>query len=1311
MKQMKKVIAWILVLIMIFSVIPSNMVYAATTKMSKCKITLSKSTYNYTGSACKPSVTVKYKGKKLEKGKDFTISYTDNVNTGTATVVVKGKGKYAGTVKKKFKIKNVLSVKLSKNKFTYTGKKIKPAFTVKDGLKKLTEKDYTVTYKNNQNVGSAELIVKGKGKYKNKNSYMTFQILAASLNNATVVLSQDDFEYTGKACMPTVTVKNTDKTLVNGTDYTVVYSDNIDVGTATVSVTGKGNYTGTVKKTFTISIKTQEIQDSWISLSGTSFAYTGEEIKPTVAVKNADKTLVKGTDYTVTYSNNINAGTATVSVTGKGNYTGTIQKQFEIVNQVTVSISPMSKIINSGERFNISIINKPESFVLGSFSSEDTDVATVGWDGNTYEVIGNNSGKTRIVITINEQEYYCEVEVVKGDEPAGSGNAIEDRGYRVGEYTYGLEDEEFKNLEGEEVWTSSDETIAKIYDSTKDDGNKFINFIGSGKVTISVSKNDVTKSTTVTVYPALDGITCEATNSTYDSNKGSGTSFSYGQQAASVLGQTALETTSADELNNPNGFDYCKIGDTYYCFVADVYNNRVLCYMSKVSVVDALSGGSLVADTSTADTNDKMANPGTPAFVLGQPNFTSSTPGYGKNQMNWPMSVAVEKCDEERYRLYVADTDNHRILIFEDIASLTSGAAADYVLDCIEKGDGTKREIGWPWSVASIDVNGVQKFLVTSTEGSELGVFTSPLDGKWSDDIKPDLVYGFGDCTTPRTITWTGKQLLIGDENIPRNGGSQSGFHVFNEFPTSQDSTCFSFFGEVGYSEGAVINDKLYMVYAGGWNIFNKNEDGTYVEGEDSVPDLELHSVREANYRVNDEEEGYFLDAGGTQRVTYVKEDNTLVMVMLGKSAIYAWTNPSEQLTTLNTSAPDVYIGDVKYKEELRHVASDVQMHNPNVVSDGNHLVVHNDLDGMLYVYKDIPTSDGAVADYKYTLYNAAMDVTLCTKDDTSIMALTGNSNNSIYIWDDYKFDGALPNRVLRNRIGGMNLPEQNAILQYFRYDGTYSYLVITENGKQIMYVYEGLVDENSRYLVRIEGLGHFPYGMVSSNDEYVAVTVVQFDSDRMGVCLIDKSKVIEKATVENPLEINVNDNLDGVYEISRVHCGVTATEENDLEDNGVESEVCHYPGNKSEVNACMLNEILIKKWTNQDGKNYLNHEYVGFSLIGGCLLTNDGKFILADTGRNRVIVWNSVGAAIADQTKDYQNLTEDNANVVILGNGANRYDSEDMNGHTKYAAHNGIKAAYADTFRVPKTLAYDGNNLWIGEFKFSNRLLRYEMK
>ena len=52
--------------------------------------------------------------------------------------------------------------------------------------------------------------------------------------------------------MPSVTVKKGNAVLKNGTDYTVTYSNNIDAGTATVSVTGKGNYTGTVKKTFTI---------------------------------------------------------------------------------------------------------------------------------------------------------------------------------------------------------------------------------------------------------------------------------------------------------------------------------------------------------------------------------------------------------------------------------------------------------------------------------------------------------------------------------------------------------------------------------------------------------------------------------------------------------------------------------------------------------------------------------------------------------------------------------------------------------------------------------------------------------------------------------------------------------------------------------------------------------------------------------------------------------------------------------------------------------------------------------------------------
>jgi hypothetical protein len=72
--------------------------------MSKCKATISKSSYAYTGKAIKPTVTVKYGSTKLKKGTDYTVSYKNNTKTGKATITIKGKGKYSGTITKTFNI-------------------------------------------------------------------------------------------------------------------------------------------------------------------------------------------------------------------------------------------------------------------------------------------------------------------------------------------------------------------------------------------------------------------------------------------------------------------------------------------------------------------------------------------------------------------------------------------------------------------------------------------------------------------------------------------------------------------------------------------------------------------------------------------------------------------------------------------------------------------------------------------------------------------------------------------------------------------------------------------------------------------------------------------------------------------------------------------------------------------------------------------------------------------------------------------------------------------------------------------------------
>ena len=147
-----------------------------------------------------------------------------------------------------------------------------------------------------------------------------------SISKASVTLSTSTYAYDGKAKKPGVTVKLNGKTLKNGTDYTVSYSNNTKVGTATVKITGKGNYTGSVSKTYNIKNNFKKATVSGISTK----AFTGKNITQSITVKYNGKTLKNGTDYTVSYSSNKNIGTATVKITGKGSYTGTITKTFKI---------------------------------------------------------------------------------------------------------------------------------------------------------------------------------------------------------------------------------------------------------------------------------------------------------------------------------------------------------------------------------------------------------------------------------------------------------------------------------------------------------------------------------------------------------------------------------------------------------------------------------------------------------------------------------------------------------------------------------------------------------------------------------------------------------------------------------------------------------------------------------------------------------------------------------------------------------------------------------------------------------------------
>jgi len=155
-----------------------------------------------------------------------------------------------------------------------------------------------------------------------------------------ITLDETRFEYTGEEIRPNVTVRVNNQLLTLDKDYTLSYKDNVEVGTAAVVVTGiaTSGYMGTVEHPFYIEPKTEDtpapitIKGTDVTIDGTSFPATGEEIKPAVTVTVEGKTLTAGEEYTLGYENNIQPGTASVTVTGvedKG-YTGTVIIHFTI---------------------------------------------------------------------------------------------------------------------------------------------------------------------------------------------------------------------------------------------------------------------------------------------------------------------------------------------------------------------------------------------------------------------------------------------------------------------------------------------------------------------------------------------------------------------------------------------------------------------------------------------------------------------------------------------------------------------------------------------------------------------------------------------------------------------------------------------------------------------------------------------------------------------------------------------------------------------------------------------------------------------
>lgn len=318
----------------------------------------------YTGMAVQPDVHVYDGNVRLREGTDYKIGYKNNINaagsigSNAPTVIVNGKGNYSGRETAAFAI---LQVDISGSAVYAANVQVKIGSKVQKpvpelyymGTKLVNDKDFTVSYENTSGVyavaGTYNATVAGKGNYSGTRKVVFTAAgsveKAQTANIAKAQLSgfQKTFGYTGQPCIQqcTLTVKmpgGGSRKLTEGTDYTVLYTNNKKVGKATVTYCGINGFTGKLKKTY--KIRPYHIQEDdkrrirYDALEACAYAKGGSKPKPVIYFDGVR--IKEGADYTLSYKNNKSVGGGTpptVVVSGKGSFKGKLEIPFTIKSQ------------------------------------------------------------------------------------------------------------------------------------------------------------------------------------------------------------------------------------------------------------------------------------------------------------------------------------------------------------------------------------------------------------------------------------------------------------------------------------------------------------------------------------------------------------------------------------------------------------------------------------------------------------------------------------------------------------------------------------------------------------------------------------------------------------------------------------------------------------------------------------------------------------------------------------------------------------------------------------------------------------------